>query len=141
MPVPESREHDEYPTVVSDLALLCKSIQQGWAMPDHTRQQVIQRLTEVVENPNSTSREINRAKQALANLDRLRLQSVLASKSILEKAPPTVIIQQAAQDDPVRAMIENATPEQLVVIRDLLKAKKDEQPSLPDTGRESAAIP
>lgn len=130
MAMGKESKHDDYPMVVNDLALLCKSINQGWEMGDDTRALVVSRLQEVLSDSTSTKREINRASQTLANIDKLRLQSAVAAKSIVEKAPPTVIIQQAAQDDPVRRMIENADETQLAVIADLLRAtSKDERES------------
>lgn len=132
-------QHDDYPMVVSDLAMLCKSINQGWDLGDDTRALVVTRLLDVLNDSASTKREINRASQTLANLDRLRLQSAVAAKSIVEKAPPTVIIQQAAQDDPVRRMIENADEKQLAVIADLLRAGANEREST--TGREASTEP
>ncbi len=98
MAMGKESKHDDYPMVVNDLALLCKSINQGWEMGDDTRALVVSRLQEVLSDSTSTKREINRASQTLANIDKLRLQSAVAAKSIVEKAPPTVIIQQAAQD-------------------------------------------
>lgn len=119
-----------------DLTLLCRAINQGWEMPADTRSDVVKRLAEVIRDPDSSKREVTRAAMALIQVDKLKLQSVATAKSVLEKAPPVVIIQQAAQDDGVRKLIESASEEQLAVIADLLRASSELQQRQSDSSRE-----
>lgn len=130
---------DDSPLIGRELTMICRAVSSGWDIPDATRQSVVRRLNDVIDDPASSKREVNRAATALSNIDRLRMQAIAAARNIAEKSAPVVIIQQAKQDDPVRKMIETASESQLAVIAELLRNQNDE--SEPATGGESSPKP
>ena len=135
--MPEQSE--DYTLISGDLTLLCRSINQGWNLSDEARANVVKRLNQVIDDPASTKREVNRAAAALLNVDKLKLQAIATAKSVLEKTPPVVVIQQAHQEDGVRKLIESANEEQLAVIADLLRQSTSEQSSQSVTSGKSAS--
>ena len=76
---------------------------------------------------------------ALMTIDKIKLSAIATAKAVSDKSQPVVIVQQAAQDDGVRRLIESATEEQLVVLADLLRQASHDNQRESDASRESAA--
>lgn len=55
--------------------LWMRAIRQGWAIPDVARRAAIARAAQILADPSSTRREVTRATQTLAILERLSLDA------------------------------------------------------------------
>lgn len=102
----------EYPMYGSELALLCKSINHGWNLSPEVRAAVITRLSDVLSDPGANRRDLTRAATALANLDRLRLQSTVAAFNAAKDAKPQVVINNnIGQQDTLAMFLEGLSPD------------------------------
>jgi hypothetical protein len=105
-------DDSEVKLIGRELTMLCRAVTEGWDIPQEMRKKVVSHFQHVIDDPEATHREKDRASKGLIAVEKLRMDAIKTAKSIVDEAPTVVINNNVGSRDTLAEFVNEMSPEQ-----------------------------